>query len=77
MAHAVQRYGMIVRDRAGCVCFYAEDTTRLSTWPYGALFKTNWLDGNNALRGFPWASLQAVAPPAAAIRPQVRTPLQR
>jgi hypothetical protein len=61
MAQAVKSYGMIVRDRAGCVCFYAEDTTPTGTWPYGGLFGTNWMDGNNALRGFPWTSLQVVS----------------
>jgi hypothetical protein len=61
MAQAVKSYGMIVRDRAGCVCFYAEDSTPSGKWPYGALFGTNWMDGNNALRGFPWTSLQVVA----------------
>jgi hypothetical protein len=61
MAVAVQRYGMIVRDRAGCVCFYAEDTTPSGAWPYGTIFGTPWMDGNNALSGFPWGSLQVVS----------------
>ena len=60
MAKAVQRYGMIVRDRAYCVCFYAEDTTQFGTSPYSTIFGTPWMDGNNALRGFPWSKLQAV-----------------
>ena len=60
MAKAVQRYGMIVRDRAYCVCFYAEDTTQFGPSPYSTIFGTPWMDGNNALRGFPWSKLQAV-----------------
>jgi hypothetical protein len=70
MAKAVQRYGMIVRDRAYCVCFYAEDTTQWGASPYGSIFGTPWLDGNNALRGFPWSKLQAVvAERSAAVSP--------
>jgi hypothetical protein len=63
MARAVQRYGMVVRDRAGSVVFYAEDATPSGAWPYGSIFGTPWLDGRNALRGFPWARLEVVAPP--------------
>jgi hypothetical protein len=63
MARAVQRYGMVVRDRAGSVVFYAEDPTQSRAWPYGSIFGTPWLDANNALRGFPWSSMQVVAPP--------------
>ena len=62
IAVAVQRYGMVVRDTAGCVCLYAEDTTQYGTWPYGTIFGTNWMDGRNALRGFPWNKLQVLAP---------------
>jgi hypothetical protein len=64
MARAVQRYGMVVRDRAGSVVFYAEDTRPSGVWPYGSIFGTPWLDANNALRGFPWSRLQVVASPS-------------
>jgi hypothetical protein len=62
IARAVQRYGMIVRDGAGNVTFYAEDPTPTGGNPYGALFGGRYAD--EVLRGFPWDRLQVVAPPA-------------
>jgi hypothetical protein len=64
MARAAQQYGLVVRDRAGCVAFYAEDPTPSGINPYRSIFGTPWLDSNNALKNFPWSSLQVVAPPA-------------
>jgi hypothetical protein len=62
MVLAVQKYGMIVRDKAGSVAFFAEDPTPTGTNPYPTIFGTQWMDGNNALKGFPWDKLQVVAP---------------
>lgn len=62
MAVAAQRYGIVVRDTAGAVAFYAEDPTPTGTNPYPALFGTGWMD--QALKDFPWSRLQVVAPPA-------------
>jgi hypothetical protein len=59
-AEAAQRYGMIVRDRAGSVALYAEDPLPTSN----AILK-RLLDGQSpadALRRFPWDRLQVVAP---------------
>jgi hypothetical protein len=59
MAHAAQRYGIIVRDKTlHAIGFYAEDPTPLGTNPYTRLF-----DGRSPselLASFPWKSLQAV-----------------
>ena len=59
MARAAQRYGIIVRDGASNVTFYAEDPTATGRNPYPALFGGY---ANDALRGFPWERLQVVAP---------------
>jgi hypothetical protein len=64
MALAVQRYGMVVRDKSGSVSFYAEDPTQTGTNPYPTIFGTQWLDGTHALASFPWSKLQVVAPTA-------------
>jgi hypothetical protein len=62
IARAVQRYGMIVRDGAGNVTFFAEDPAPTGGNPYGALFRGRY--ANEVLRGFPWDRLQVVAPPS-------------
>lgn len=62
MARAAQRYGIIVRDGAACVVFYAEDPTPQASNPYPALFGGRYPD--EVLAGFPWDRLQAVAPPS-------------
>ena len=59
MARAAQRYGIIVRDGASNVTFYAEDPTTTGGNPYPALFGGY---PDDALRGFPWGRLQVVAP---------------
>jgi hypothetical protein len=61
IAEAAQRYGIVVRDKAGAVTFYAEDPAPTGTNPYaspGGLFGDKWL--NQVLREqFPWDHLRA------------------
>jgi hypothetical protein len=57
IAKAVQRYGMVLRDKAGSLSFYAEDPTQFGANPYPALFGT-W--PNVMLARFPWDRLQAL-----------------
>ena len=62
MAVAAQKYGIIVRDQAGAVAFYAEDTDAegAANPYYGA---GGWFQGqyvNNLLKSFPWSHLQAL-----------------
>jgi hypothetical protein len=61
IARAAQRYGIIVRDGAGNVTFYAEDPRPSGANPYGTLFRGRYPD--EVLRGFPWDRLEVVAPP--------------
>ena len=61
MARAAQRYGIIVRDGANNVAFYAEDPVTTGSNPYPRLFGGRY--ANEVLRGFPWRRLQVVAPP--------------
>jgi hypothetical protein len=58
IARAVQEYGMVVRDRAAAVTFYAQDPINMLSNPYPALFGNQ--NAAQALAGFPWASLQAL-----------------
>jgi hypothetical protein len=70
MAEAAQRYGIIVRDRAGVITFAAEDPTPLATTnPYtnnalsgkplpGGLFDGRW--PSQLLAQFPWEHLQVL-----------------
>jgi hypothetical protein len=60
MALAAQRYGIVVRDRSGCVSFYAEDPTPVGGDPYHRLFEGQY--PNNLLARFPFSSLQVVQP---------------
>ena len=64
MARAVQRYGMIVRDQAGAVSFYAQQATGNEPDPY---YGRNGFFGGMSparlLRNFPWRDLKVVAPP--------------
>ncbi len=73
MVRAAQRYGIIVRDQAGTVAFFAEDPTPWGTNPYPAIFGTRWLDQYNALKPFPWDRLQVVAPDRTAFAAKVTT----
>jgi hypothetical protein len=59
-ARAAQRYGMVIRDSADCVTFYAEDPTGIIADPYKELL--GGLYPNQALRNFPWDRLQVVVP---------------
>jgi hypothetical protein len=60
IARAAQRYGIVVRDGAANVTFYAEDPASTGANPYGRLFRGRY--ANEVLRGFPWNRLQVVAP---------------
>jgi hypothetical protein len=73
IAGAVQKHGMIVRDTAGVVAFYAENplSTQPHTHPYfgeggilrcpgGRAVPACYPDGHNLLAGFPWEGLEAV-----------------
>ena len=65
MAKAVQRYGMIIRDKAGAVAFMAEDpylyTQKYGIDPYGPYaFQGRY--PSQLLASFPWKSLQVVQP---------------
>ena len=60
MARAAQRYGIVLRDTAGCVVFYGEDPTVAGGDPYGQIFGGRY--PNQLLRYFPWKHLQVVAP---------------
>jgi hypothetical protein len=60
LAKAAQSYGIIVRDRAGAVAFYAQDPT-----PTGDATLSNLLNGKSpaeSMAGFPWNRLEAVSP---------------
>jgi hypothetical protein len=61
MAVAVQKYGMVVRDRSGSIAFYGEDPTQYGLDPYYGT--TGFFGGkypSTLLAGFPWAKLQAL-----------------
>ena len=61
MAIAAQRYGIIVRDGARAVTFYAEDPTPTGRNPF--LGRTGLFGGryvSHALRDFPWKHLQVL-----------------
>jgi hypothetical protein len=62
MAEAVQRYGMVVRDRTGhAFQFYAEDPAQYGHNPYmgrDGLFEDEW--PSEFLASFPWGRLQVI-----------------
>jgi hypothetical protein len=59
MAEAAQRYGIVVRDRAANVTFYAQDPTPTGTNPYtGAQGYFEGKSPKQLLRSFPWSHLQ-------------------
>jgi hypothetical protein len=60
MARAAQKYGIVIRDTAGVVVFYAEDPITTGSNPYGRIFGGKY--PHQVLRGFPWQHLQVVAP---------------
>jgi hypothetical protein len=55
LAEAAQRYGLVVRDRAGAVVLFAQQSTPPAGDPYPSLF-----GGSPAgvVRAFPWDHLQ-------------------
>jgi hypothetical protein len=60
-ARAAQRYGMVIRDSADCVTFYAEDPTVTGgPNPYPQILRGQYPD--QALANFPWDKLRVVAP---------------
>ncbi|MGY3443688.1 MULTISPECIES: hypothetical protein [unclassified Bradyrhizobium] len=72
LARAAQRYGIVVRDTAGAVVFYAENPLSkgpdhpyygiggILQCPKGYAVAACYPDGNNRLRGFPWHLLEAI-----------------
>jgi hypothetical protein len=61
MAVAAQRYGIVVRDTAGSVAFYAEDPTPTGKNPFSGA--SGYFGGqypNKLLAQFPWEHLQAL-----------------
>ena len=56
IARAVQRYGMIVRDKGGSVSFFAEAPKAGHRNPYSRLFGGR--AANLLFKGFPWSRLQ-------------------
>jgi hypothetical protein len=63
MALAAQRYGIIVRDQAGAVVFYAQDPTPTGSDPYGGTYGLfDGLSPADLLKNFPWSHLQVVSP---------------
>jgi hypothetical protein len=60
MARAVQRYGMIARDKSGTVSFYAEAPRSGRPNPYRPVFQGRYPD--QLLKDFPWEELEVVRP---------------
>jgi len=58
IATAAQRYGIVVRDRAGVVAFYAQDPTPTGSDPYPGIFRNRYPD--ELLASFPWGRLQVL-----------------
>jgi hypothetical protein len=56
LAHAAQRYGIVVRDQAAAVVFYAQNPVSIGSDPYPALF--GGASAPDLLRSFPWDRLQ-------------------
>lgn len=67
MARAIQKYGLVVRDRAGAVAFAAEDNTKgdgakygVSYWTSDGIFGGEWPNIFLDTKAFPWHRLQLV-----------------
>lgn len=58
MAEAAQRYGLVVRDTASSIAFYAEDPTPTGSNPYPSYFGGR--TPSELLAQFPWQHLQAL-----------------
>jgi len=61
LAHAVQRYGLVVRGTSGNTTLYAEDPTPTGSDPYPALF--DGLSPKTIMKAFPWNRLQVLSAP--------------
>ncbi len=59
LALAAQRYGIVVRDKAGAVAFYGQQPVGVPN-PWPAAFGNQW--PNQVLEQFPWSDLQALRP---------------
>lgn len=60
LALAAQKYGIVVRDKAGAVAFYGQDPTPTGSNPWPAEFQDQW--PNQVLARFPWTHLEALRP---------------
>ena len=60
LARAAQRYGIVVRDKAGAVVFYGQDPVAGMPNPWPDAFDDQW--PNHVLDAFPWGDLQALRP---------------
>jgi hypothetical protein len=58
LAEAAQRYGIVVRDKAGAVVFVGQDPTSTRSNPWPAAFEHQY--SGVLLRRFPWTHLQAL-----------------
>jgi hypothetical protein len=58
MAEAAQRYGIVVRDTASSIAFYAEDPTPTGSNPYPGFFGGR--PPSELLAEFPWQHLRAL-----------------
>jgi hypothetical protein len=63
LARAIQRYGLVVRDRGGVVSFKAEDPRPRGDDPYEAIFGGMYPNEKELLARFPWGRLQVLAAP--------------
>jgi hypothetical protein len=60
IARAAQRYGIVVRDRADAVAFYAEDPASIGSDPYPGLLGSDYpFRLQRLMAQFPWEHLQA------------------
>ena len=60
LAEAAQRYGIVIRDKAGAVVFYGQDPVSEPKNPWPAAFGGQWI--NNVVQLFPWSHLEALKP---------------
>jgi hypothetical protein len=57
IARAIQKYGMVIRDRAGAVVLYMQDPVSMQTNPYPGLIG---MDNAAVLNNFPWDKMQVL-----------------
>lgn len=58
LTQAAQKFGIVVRDKAGAVVFYGQDPVTQSSNPWPATFGNQY--PNNVLALFPWSHLEAL-----------------